>query len=180
MIKKLILGIALFAMVSSCFAGYSGGGRSGFSSGSRIYSSASAGRSGYARSTNYTSRSYVQPRSYSTSRSYSGSNTVIHNNHYSHGGGWGLGGGFLSGMAGGYLGASLAGNHHTTVVAGGAPVVSGGQGMLMEGSPPFMPSQNPISSILGSIIGLMFAALVIWIIIKITQSILSPNSRNRW
>lgn len=182
MIKKMFVGVVLFALISSCFAGYSSGGRSGFSAGSRSYSSASAGRSGYSRSTNITTRSYVQPRSYSTARTYSGASnsTVIHNNHYSHGGGGiGVGGGFLSGMLGGYLGGSLANNHHTTVVAGGSPVVAQGQGMLMEGSPAILPQQNTASGMIGSIIAIMFAGLIIWLIVVITKSILG-DKKNRW
>lgn len=190
MVKRLFVGFVLFALISSCFAGYSGGGRSGFSGGSRSYSSSSArssgysaGRSGYSRSTNITTRSYVQPRSYSTTRSYSGSaaNTVIHNNNYSHGGyGSGFGGGFFSGMLGGYLGGSLANNHHTTVVAGGAPVVAQGQGMLMDGAPAIIPAHNPIGGIIGSLIAFMFAGFIIWLLVVVTKHFLGSNQRNRW
>jgi hypothetical protein len=130
LIKKLLLGFALFAILSSCFAGYSGG-RAGFSGGSRSFSSGSygrsysVGRSGYARSTN-ASRGYaVRTRSYyGSNRAYSGSNTVIHSHHYSHGGGFG-GGGFFSGFLGGYLGGSMA-NNGTMMVGGGTPVMAQG------------------------------------------------------
>lgn len=155
MVKKILTIFVLIFFISNCFAGYSSGGRSGYSGGNRSYSSKSfsssrsgysSGRSGYSRSTN-TVRSYSAPRTYATPRSYSGSssNTVIHNNHYSHGGfGGGFGGGFFSGMLGGYLGGSLANNHNQVVVAGAAPVVGEpmvqGQGMLMEGSSGYVSS----------------------------------------
>ncbi len=126
MVKKLGIGILLALFVFSCFAGYSSGGRSGYSGGSRSYS---AGRSGYSRST-----PYIAPRStYTAPRStYRSNNTVIHNHHsYGYGGGMG-GGGFFSGFLGGYLGGSMAGAHNPVVVAGGTTVLPQGQGMLVE------------------------------------------------
>lgn len=199
MIKKLLVGTILAIFITSCFAGYSSGGRSGFSGGSRSYSSSgysrssgysasrsgySLGRSGYSRSTNTTTRAYVQPRTYSNTRSYAGSsaNTVIHNNHYSnHGYGSGFGGGFFSGMLGGYLGGSLANNHHTTVVAGGAPVMAQGQGMLMEGAPAYAP-YNPAGNIIGAILTFGIIGLIIWAIVAITKFMFSDRypRRNRW
>ena len=122
-IKRIVLACMLALCVTDCMAGYSsGGGRSGFSSGSsRSYSN---------------TRAYVTPRSYTyrSSSSYrTAPRTVIHNNHYGSGGhgGHGFGGGFLSGMLGGYIGGSLA-NHNTTVVA--APGMAQGQGMLIDAS----------------------------------------------
>lgn len=190
MVKKLLVGIVLAAVISSCFAGYSSGGRSGYSGGSRSYSSSSygrssgysAGRSGYSRSSNVTTRAYVQPRTYSNTRSYSGASnsTTIHNNHYSHGGS-GFGGGFFSGMLGGYLGGSLANNHHTTVVAGGAPVMAQGQGMLMEGAPAYAP-YNPTGNVIGAILTFGIIGLIIWGIVAITKFMFSDRypRRNRW
>lgn len=181
--KKILVGLILFAFISSCFAGYSGGGRSGFSGGSRSFSSSrsysTAGRSGYSRSMNV-SRAYVAPRAYS--RSYSGSNTVIHNNHYSHGGGYGFGGnGFFSGFLGGYLGGTMA-NHHTTVVAGGGQVMPQGQGMLMEGAY-VQPSYGDrlFSVILGAIILLFLFLLFVWASIALYRNLFSrPSNYSRW
>lgn len=119
-IKRIVLACMLALCVTDCLAGYSsGGGRSGFSSGSSR---------GYSNT-----RAYVTPRSY-TSNYRSAPRTVIHNNHYGssgygHGGHGGFGGGFLSGMLGGYIGGSLA-NHNTTVVA--PTGMAQGQGMLTD------------------------------------------------
>lgn len=183
MVKKILIGFVLAAFISSAFGGYSSGGRSGFSGGSRSFSSArsnsysSVGRSGYSRSTN-TTRAYVAPRSYS---GYS-SNTVIHNNHYSHGGyGGGFGGGFFSGMLGGYIGGSLANNNHTTVVAGAAPVMGEGQGMLLE-------QRGYVDSgrgVFGSLIGAIFSLFMIFLLFAIGVVIYrawfnNHNCRNRW
>lgn len=179
MVKRFLVGLILASFVFSCFAGYSSGGRSGYSGGSRSYSSSSfSGRSGYSRSTN-TTRAYVAPRTYTAPRSYSGSssNTVIHNNHYSHGGS-GLGGGFFSGMLGGYLGGTLANNHQATVVAGGAPMVQG-QGMMMEGAP-MVAGVSPVGNMIGAIIGLMFAGFFIWLLVVVTKHFLGTNQRSRW
>lgn len=186
MIKKLLVGLVLTAFVSSCFAGYSSGGRAGFSSSSRSSSSSarSYGRSGYSSSTNTISRNYAYNRNIVRPRTYSSaahSNTVIHNNHYSHGGYGASVNGFFSGMLGGYIGGSLANNHHTTVVAGGAVApVTGGQGMLMEGAPAILPAANPIGSMIGVLIAFMFAGFLIWLLVVITKHFLGSNQRNRW
>lgn len=188
LIKKLFLGFALFAILSSSFAGYSGGGRVGFSGGSRGFSSGSysrsysAGRSGYARSTNVSRAYAARTRSYyGGNRTYSGSSTIIHNNHYSHGGGFG-GSGFFSGFLGGYLGGSIA-NHGATVVGVGAPVMSQGQGMLMEGAEPIVTRYpNPILDgifLLGSIvilIGLIFLVIMLFRALFCNYRI----TKNRW
>lgn len=186
-----MLGLVLIAFTSSLFAGYSSGGRSGFSGGSRSFSSSrsysSVGRSGYSRSTN--TRAYVAPRTYvaprsSYSRSYSGtsSNTVIHNNHYSHGGsGWGFGGGFFSGMLGGYLGSSLANNHHTTVVAGtaaGTEVIPQGQGMLVEGENYTSSSYSVFPMIIGFTCFIVIVLAGIWVFVSMTRD--DRHYRNRW
>lgn len=191
MVKKIILGLTLLAFTSSLFAGYSSGGRSGFSGGSHSFSSSrsysSVGRSGYSRSTN--TRAYVAPRTYvsprsSYSRSYSGtsSNTIIHNNHYSHGGsGWGFGGGFFSGMLGGYLGSSLANNHHTTVVAaapGAAEVIPQGQGMLVESAGYTSSSSSIFPFVIGFTCFIVVILVGIWIFISMTKD--DRYYRNRW
>lgn len=187
MIKKLLLGLTLFVFTVSCFAGYSsGGGRSGFS-GSKSYSS---GRSGYARSTNAVRRAYVAPSpshygsfrpNSTTSRSYSGGSTVIHNNHYSNNRSWGFGGSsFFSGLLGGYLGGSLA-HHGTTVVAGGAPVVAQGQGMLMEGAAPIV-TRDPMNTFLAGIFGVsLILGLVVGVAMIFRAIFYNPwRHRNRW
>ena len=202
MVKKLLVGTILAIFITSCFAGYSSGGRSGFSGGSRSYSSSgysrssgysasrsgySSGRSGYSRSTNTTTRAYVQPRTYSNTRSYAGSsaNTVIHNNHYSnHGYGSGFGGGFFSGMLGGYLGGSLANNHHATVVAGGAPVMAQGQGMLMEGAAPIaIAPRDPFTVLIGGLFTIGLIIIIVWAVIALFKWAFRDDysyRRNRW
>ena len=129
MVRKISIGIILILILSKCFAGYSSGGRSGYSS--VRSSSYSMGRTGYSRSS-FPIRTYTRPSSYSRSYSGSSNNTIIHNNNYSHGGyGFG-GGGFFSGFLGSYLGISMA-NMHNPVVVAGAPIVSSeGQGMMMD------------------------------------------------
>ena len=173
MVKKILTGLLLILFISSCFAGYSSGGRSGFSSRSSARSSSySYGRSGYSGSTN-TSRPYVAPsRSYSSSAS---NNTVIHNNHYSHGG---LGGGgFFSGLLGGYIGGSLAGGHAPVVVNGGA--VPMGQGPMIEGYSGVTPVyHSPWPSIFGFIFGIVFLVFAYKIIMGLF--ITNNDSKNRW
>jgi hypothetical protein len=174
MIKKLFVGLVLASLVSSSFAARSGfsGGVRGFSSGSysRSYGF-TAGRSGYARSTN-TTRAYVAPDS-TYSRRYAGSSasTVIHNNHYLHPGyGFG-GGGFFNGFLGGYLGGTMANNHHTTVVSGGgvAPVFGAGQGALIEEQGYAVAPYSPASVFLFYVGKLVLFALVIWGIVALIR-----------
>ena len=137
MVKKTFVVFLLAVFITNCFAGFSSGGRAGYSGG-RSYSSSSfrsssnySGRSGFSRPS--TTRAYVSPRSYSYSRSYSTPSHTVINNHYSHGGyGWG-GGSFFHGFMGGYLGGMMANNHNTTIVSGGVPVsgdqvIGNGQG----------------------------------------------------
>lgn len=182
MARKILVGIILAAFVTSCFAGYSGGGRSGFSGGSRSFSSSksysSMGRSGYSRST-YTSRAYVAPRTYSRAYSGSASNTIIHNNHYSHGGFGGSG--FFHGFLGGYLGSSMANNHHTTVVAGGGQVIPQGQGMLVE--PGYVtPGYGIMTALMGFLLFFLLSLFVIWVAVKVHRSIFDDRNyyRSRW
>lgn len=159
MMRRLLVGCLVALMISTCFAGYSGGGgRSGFSSGGRSFSSVrsggySSGRSGYARAA--PSRAYVAPRSYaSTSRT-----TVIHNNHYSHGGfGFGGGGGFFNGFLGGYLGGTMASAHNPVIMAGGGQMIPQGQGMLVDG---YVDPSYGIYRAVMNIIGILFLTIIL-------------------
>lgn len=167
--------------VSSLFAGYSSGGRSGYSRSTTSYSS---GRSGYSRSTN-NNRVYNVPRTYNVApRNYaqSSNQTVVNNHHYSqsggYGGGWGhgFGGGFFSGMLGGYIGGSLAQNHNPVVVANTAPVVAGGQGMMME--PMGYPS--PAHGFMSTLILIVITALGIWFVVHIVRMLFGVRNNKRW
>ncbi len=185
MIKRILVGMILAVLISNCFAGYSGGGRSGFSGGRSFSSSRSSsysiGRSGYARST----RAYVTPRAASRSYARSSSNTVIHNNHYSHGGyGYG-GGGFFNGFLGGYLGGSMANAHNPVIVAGNAGGVVQGQGMLMEGAAPYAVTNtlNPFGFIIAGIFCLFLLLLFFWASVSLYRLLFGKNrdrSHNRW
>lgn len=155
MVRKIFIGLVLSVLISNSFAGYTSGGHSGFSGGSRSFSSSSysrsysTGRSGYIRSST-ASRPYIASRS-TYSRSYSTSTpTVIHNNHYSHPGYGFNGGGFFNGFLGGYLGGALASNHHTTVLAGTSPVIGAGQGPLID-APIYPTSASPMTVFMASI-----------------------------
>jgi hypothetical protein len=204
MVKKILLALILSAFITHCFAGYSSGGRSGYSGGSRSYSSSSmsrsstysTGRSGYSsgrsgfKSTTPSIRSYNQPLARQSTRQYSSNsaNTVINNHHYSQGGGYGLGGGgFFNGFLGGYLGGTLANSgHHTTVMAGGAPVMTQGQGMLMEGQPAFAPSYgySGFSVLFTFVLIILFLALLAYGIFSFanrdTSTNYSCNHNSRW
>lgn len=84
-------------------------------------------------------------------------------------------------MLGGYLGGTLANGHHTTVVAGGAPVMAQGQGMLMEGAPAIVP-YSPMGNIIGAFLTLGIIGFIIWGIVAITKFMFSDRypRRNRW
>lgn len=160
--RKLIAVFMLMAVTTSCFSAFSGGSRGGFSGGrsfsaSRSYSAPV--RSGYSRPST-PSRPYVAPRS---------STTVVHNNHYSSHSGFG-GGGFFSGFLGGMLGSSIGGSHAPVVVAGGQPVVSGGQGILME--QPYIQAPYSIWNGVMSFIFVLFLLLFfIWASVKVYQNL---------
>ena len=181
MVKKLFIGVILAAFLSTCFAGYSSGGRSGYSGSSRGYSSSrsySTARSSYARSSN-TSRAYAAPRNYA--RSYSEPRTVIHNTHYSHGGGYGFGGnGFFNGFLGGYLGGSMA-NHHTTVIAGGTQGLAPGEGVLMQGAYP-VANNGIFNALFGCLLFCLLILFTVWACVKVYRSVISDNHCNhkRW
>lgn len=185
MVKKILVGFILAVFISSCFAAYSGGGRSGFSGGgSRGYSSVrsssySSGRSGYIRT-----RTYSSPRYRSYSRPYS--HTVINNHHYSHGGygGWGGfgGGGFFSGFLGGYLGGSMANNHNSVVVAGGAPMVNEGmgQGALIDRGSYVTNSGNSMGFIVSIIVMVLAGCGIIFVFKLLFIDERCSHKRDRW
>jgi hypothetical protein len=147
MTKKFIIGVFLLTLISTSFAGYSGGGRSGFSS---------------SRSPSF-SRSYSAPRTTYTRSTYSSPRTIVNNHHYS--GGYG-GGGFFSGFLGGYLGGTMANTHNPVIVAQGA---SGG---VMGGSSYVEPAYIGSSySLLGIFLEILLCAFAFigfcWVMSKI-------------
>jgi hypothetical protein len=167
--KRLTLALILTLFTLSCFAGYYSGGRSGFSSGGRSFSSArtySAPRASYSRAASVT-RTYVAPRS---------NYTTVHHNYYAHHGLGMGGGGFFSGFLGGFLGGSLA-NHNNVVVAG-ASALPQGQGMMMESGNVVSTGGEGRDILLFLIIG--FVALgVSWLIIRIYNEV-SCHHHSRW
>jgi len=185
MVRKILIGLSLALLISSCFAGYSsGGGRSGFSGGSRSFGSSrsySSGRSGFARSSN-TTRAYVAPRTYSRPYAGSSSRTVINNHHYSSGGygGGGFGHSMLGGMLGGYIGSSMFGNHGTTVIAGagGQPYIGDGQGAMMDGGYPVVQSQSSFAGVI--LVWLFIAAILLIILFKFLTRDDCSHRHNRW
>lgn len=89
----------------------------------------------------------------------------------------------MNAFLGGYLGGSLANSHHTTVVAGGAPVMAQGQGMLMDGASPMAPVVYDRSgSFFAGMITLFFLGLIIWGIIAFIRYMTRDDYtyRNRW
>ncbi len=163
--KRLLLGLLLSCIAADLFAGFSsGGGRSGFSGGSRSYSSS---RGSVSR--NYYTRSYTASRSYN----YATPHTKIINHHHSSG--FGFGGGFFSGLLGGYIGGSLANNHAPVVVASGAQVTPQGQGMLME---PAYAYNSPNSGY--AIILILGLVAICCIIVLLIQKFLCGPSHRHW